>query len=122
VPVVTNIAYLRKQVDPLDYLPTDTNTLFMVDGTVTTYTNLTTTSNALFYIQDATAGIAVYVTNGNTVRPQAGDRLQVIGPLSHFNGLLELSLAATNAAHRVVSLGTNNLPIPQEFLFRSTTM
>jgi len=55
VSVATNIAYLRTLVDAINYAPTDTNTLFIVQGVVTTRTNLTIAGNTEFFIQDATA-------------------------------------------------------------------
>src|SRR6185295_17141223 len=61
---VTNIAYLRTLVDGVTYAPTDTTNLYTAEGVVTTHTNLTTAGNALFYIQDNTAGISVVVGGG----------------------------------------------------------
>src|SRR5690606_10048522 len=41
-PIVTNIAYLRTRMDPVDFSPTDTTNLYSVEGIVTTPVNLTT--------------------------------------------------------------------------------
>jgi hypothetical protein len=118
VPVVTNVAYLRTKLDPADYSVTDTTTLYAVEGVVTTPINLTTPANALFYMQDATAGIAVFVSGGSTIRPAKGDRVRITGPLGQFNGLLQLNLEAANFTHSVEILSSGNLvpaPIPFNF-------
>src|SRR5690349_3582419 len=82
--VVTNIAYLRLQQNTNTWLPNDTNTLFQVDGVVTTFTNITTATNGEFFIQDDAAGIAVFYAGASTLRPNAGDKLRVVGPLGSF--------------------------------------
>jgi hypothetical protein len=116
--IATNIAALRRMVDPLTYAPTNTTTLYTAEGIVTTYVNITTDPNAEFYMQDDTAGIAVFVSGSTTIRPKAGDRMRVTGPLGHFNGLLELNLVASNPAHTVVTVSTNNpLPAPKPLPF-----
>lgn len=106
--VITNIAYVRTLQDTNTWLPTNTTALFQVEGVVTTYTNITTSGNAMFYIQDNTAGIAVYVTGGSTIRPNAGDRVRVVGPLGTYSSLLELNLSASNPSHSVTTLSTGN--------------
>jgi len=114
----TNIAYLRTLVDSVIYAPIDTTNRYTAEGVVTTHTNLTTAGNALFYIQDNTAGISVFVGGGSTVRPDAGDLVRVTGPLGHFNGLLEFNLSASNTNHSVLTLSSNNpLPTPTPFEF-----
>lgn len=105
----TNIAYLRTQVDPVNLRPANTTQLYEVEGSVTTHVNLTGSANTFFYLQDETAAISVFVTGkpGSEV-PPAGARVRVVGPLGHFNGLLELNLAASNAKHVVEVLSTGN--------------
>lgn len=120
-PVLTNIAYLRTKMDPVDFNPSDTTTLYAVEGTVTTPVNLTTPANAQFYIHDGTAGIAVFVAGGAAIRPAQGDRVRVTGPLGHFNGLFELNLDGANFTHTVETLGTSPLPQPTLFNFATLT-
>ncbi|MGI8964918.1 MAG: immunoglobulin domain-containing protein, partial [Limisphaerales bacterium] len=121
VPVVTNIAYLRTLMTP-DFAPADTTTIFTVEGIVTTYTNLTSAGNAQFYIMDNTAGIAVFVSGGSTIRPLAGDKVRVTGPLGAFNGLFELNLVASNPNHSVTILSSGNpLPTPAVFNFSTAS-
>jgi hypothetical protein len=111
-PTITNIASLRALVDPQTGGPSDPNTLYTVEGVVTTWTNLATTANIEFFVQDATAGIAVAVKGGGAVNcPPAGARVRVTGPLAGVNGLLELGLAATNLEHNLTVLSTGN-PLP----------
>jgi len=109
--VATNLAHLRTLVDNVDFLPTDTTTLFAVEGVVTTHTNLSVATDALFFLQDDTAGMAVFVNGGGNVRPAAGDRLRVTGPLGHLHGLLQLSLDTANPEHSVETLSRGN-PLP----------
>ena len=87
-----NISYLRSLLDNVNYVPTDTNTLFTVEGIVVTFTNMSTATNTLFYLQDSTAGIAVFMEDGS-VRPKAGDKVRVTGPIIGFSGLLEFYIS-----------------------------
>ena len=124
VSVPTNIAYLRTLVDPVNYAPTDTVTLFTVQGIVTTWTNLTVAASTEFFIQDATAGIAVFWSGaaGSSNTPPAGALVQVTAPLNHFNGLLELAPVFTNSQHNVTILSTGNpLPAPVSVPFDPAT-
>lgn len=110
----TNIAYLRTQVDAVNLRPANTTQLYEVEGTVTTHVNLTGSANTFFYCQDDTAGIGVFVTGKpGTEVPPAGARVRIVGPLGHFNGLLQFNLVASNAKHVVEVLSTGNpLPAP----------
>ena len=121
--VATNIARLRTLVDAVNYLPSDTTTLYSVEGIVTTHANLTGVPSALFYVQDATAGIAVFWRNGADVFvPTAGDRVRVVGPLGHFNGLLEFLPVAGTTNHSVTLVSKNNplpAPVPLEFAWQN---
>ncbi|MCC7377713.1 MAG: lamin tail domain-containing protein [Verrucomicrobiales bacterium] len=113
--IVTNIAFVRQQLDPETLAPTNTTQLYQVEGIVTTWVNLTTASHGLFYIQDDTAGIAVFHSGAANVVPPAGARVRVKGPLLHFNGLIELGPVASNGAHEVTTLSTGNpLPAPRK--------
>jgi hypothetical protein len=113
-PPLTNIAFLHSTVDAVNYRPTNTTSLFTVEGIVTTWGPLTPAGNVLFYMQDATAGIAVFWSGAPTEsQPNAGDRVRVTAPLSSFNGLLECSPVFTNVQHSVVVVSTGNpLPTP----------
>lgn len=113
--IVTNVAYLRAQVDPVTLAPTNTTQLYTVQGIVTTHTNLTTTNSGLFYMQDDTAGIAVFHSGAANVVPPAGARVRVTAPLSNYSGLLELAPVASNAQHEVATLSTGN-PLPAPWL------
>jgi hypothetical protein len=121
VPVFTNIAYLRTKMDPVEFNPIDTTTLYAAEGIVTTPVNLTTPANAQFYMQDNTGGIAVFVLGGAAIRPAQGDRVRVTGPLGHFNGLFELNLDGANFTHSVEILSSGN-PLPQPALFNFATL
>lgn len=121
-PIVTNIAHLRTRMDAVDFSPSDTTNLYAAEGIVTTPVNLTSVDHAQFYLQDATAGIAVFVSGGSTIRPAQGDRVKVTGPLGHFNGLFELNLVAANFTHSVEILSNSNaLPTPALFNFATLT-
>lgn len=120
-PVFTNIAYLRTKMDPVDFTPSDTTTLYAAEGIVTTPVNLTTPANAQFYMQDNTGGIVVFVAGGASIRPALGDRVRVTGPLGQFNGLFELNLSAANFTHSVEILSSGN-PLPQPAPFNFATL
>ena len=108
-PPSVSVGYLRTLVDPVFYLPTNTTALYTVTGIVTTHTNVTTAANSSFYMQDETGGICVYFGGNTEVRPEAGDRVTVIGPLGQFNSLLELNLTSSDPAHSVVTNSHGNL-------------
>ena len=119
-PLATPIADLRKLVDEVNYLPTDTNTIFTAEGIVTTFVNMTSgTANISFYMQDDSAGICVFWSGGaSQFMPKAGDRVRVTSPLTHFNGLLELNPMTAKATHSVTLVSTNNpLPAPTPLVF-----
>jgi hypothetical protein len=124
-PPVTNIAFLHSLMDT-NYTPTNTSTLFTVEGIVTTHQNMTPAPNALFYLQDASAGVACFwggSTNGDvsTNLPPAGARVRVTAPLASYQGLLELSPVGTNLMHGVTILSSNNpLPTPASVPFDAT--
>lgn len=124
-PIATNIAYLHTLLDPVNFLPTDTTNLYTIEGVTTTHVNLTTTSGSLFYIQDETAGIAVFVSGGAGKVPPAGAKVRVTGPLGHYNGLLEMNLAASNPQHGWLQLSTANplpKPVPLEFAWQNDAL
>lgn len=111
-PPATNIGYLRTLVDPVFFLPTNTTALWTVTGIVTTYTNITTSANTSFYMQDATGGINVFFGGNTSVQPQAGDSVTVTGPLGQFNSLLEMNLTVADPSHSVVINSSGNLLPP----------
>lgn len=120
-PAATNIAFLRSTLDNVNYVPTNTTTLFTAEGIVTTHQNLTAGSvNALFYLQDATAGIACFWSGGGLTLPPAGALVRITAPLAHFNGLLQFAPNTNNPLHSVTILSSNNpLPAPVTLPFGS---
>jgi hypothetical protein len=110
---VRPIAEIRPLLDPLTSTNDATSGItYTVEGVVTTEVNLTTSPNYLFYIQDATAGIAVFWRNA-TLAPRSGDRVRVTAPITYFNGLLELIPNGTNTTTAVSLISTGNaLPAP----------
>lgn len=110
---ILTIAQLRTMVDG-NYNPTNTTSVFTIQGTVTTWTNMTGTANTEFYMQDNTAGICVYWSGANsTNRPPAGAVVKVSGPLSSFDGLLEIEPVYSNPLHSLKVISTGGpLPIP----------
>ena len=124
-----SIAFLRTLVDPVNYLATNSASLWQATGTVTTFTNLTTGNTASYYIQDGTAGINIFATfaaNSTLFRPALGDVVTFVGVLSSFSSTLEL-LADTNTANLIpgtsfVVLSNNiaGLPAPKVIPFNLT--
>jgi hypothetical protein len=123
-PLVTNIAHLRSLVGTTNWVPTNTTSLFTVEGTVTTYTNLSSTApDELFFMQDGTNGIAVLYRGGtNDFMPQSGDRLRVTASLTNLNGLLALAPNYANLTSYVWRLSAgNSLPTPAALDFAART-
>ena len=117
-PVLT-IAQFRSMVDG-SFAPTNTTSLFTLQGIVTTWADMTGVANTEFFMQDASGGIAVFWSgaNGTTNLPPAGALVQVTGPMSSFNGLLEIAPVFANAFHSVTVISTNNpLPKAQPLVF-----
>jgi|GEM_PF-1500927 len=119
VAVVTNIAYLHT-LHNANYVLTDTNTLFQVEGIVTTSGDLVSSGGQSAYFQDATgAGMDLFFfssTPGFTL-PNIGDHIRVTGQLSQFNGALEIQLTASPAHKLEVLDSGNTLPTPKVFDF-----
>jgi hypothetical protein len=105
-----SIAYLRTLVDD-NFIATNTTQLWQVTGTVTTFTNLTTGNTASYYIQDATAGINLFATFGQTFRPQLGDVVNLVGFLQSFQGNLELEADTVNNPATLYTVLSNNLAL-----------
>jgi hypothetical protein len=85
---------------------------------------MTTTANASFYIEDTNSlcGLDVFIGADTTTRPVVGDIIQVTGPLSNFNGVLEFNLNAANPTHLVNNLGASGYLVPAKpFVFSSAT-
>lgn len=116
---ISLISDLRSLQDPVNLVPTDTETIFTVQGVVTTHVNLTGSSNGLFYMEDETGGIAVFHAGAAGEVPAYGDLVEVTAPISHFNGLLQLNPNASNEAHsvRVIGSGHEGDLDPTELLF-----
>jgi hypothetical protein len=109
-PPAVSIAYLRTLVDD-NFVATNTVQLWQVTGTITTLTNLTTGNTASYYIQDATAGINLFATFGQTFRPQQGDVVAMTGFLQTFQGNLELEADAVNNPATGFTVLSNNLAL-----------
>ena len=106
-----NISLLRSMVDG-SFNPTNTTSIYTIQGTVTTWTNMTGSANTEFYLQDNTAGICVFWSGANsTNRPPGGAIVRVTAPLASFGGLLEIEPVFTNTLNSVKVISTNN-PLP----------
>ena len=113
-PPTETIAYLRSLVDPVGFAPTNTSLLYKVTGIITTYTNITTSDTASYYLQDSTGGINLFCTFGSTFRPALGDSVTITGFLSAFGGSLELEANLSNPAQGVtINSSGNALPAAQ---------
>ena len=91
-PPVKTISALHAMQDPTTWAPTNTTSLYTIQGIVTTWTNLTTSGNSEFYIQDNSGGVAVFWSGAaaSTNLPPAGALVSVTAPLNSFDGLLEI--------------------------------
>jgi hypothetical protein len=115
-PPFVTIAQLRGMVDNT-YAPTNTTSLYTIQGTVTTWTNMTSSTTSLeFYMQDSTAGTVIFWSGASptTNLPPPGATVKVTGPLSAFDGLLEVEPVFTNSFQSVTIVSTNTpASIPQ---------
>ncbi len=116
-----SIAYLRSLEDTTTWQPTDTTTLYAIsNAVVTSFTN--TSGVGGYYVQDATAGINLFVSSDPTFIPFMGDLVSAVGVVSSFNNNLELACYVTSSAafytpyaYAVISGHTNLLPAPLVF-------
>jgi len=112
-PGLITIADARVDVDangftPGDYVPDRLGQTVHVRGVVTSV-DFRGASGTEVYIQDNTAGIDVFSTSINTTL-NMGDNVDVIGVISQFNGLTELTPAS---ATDITILAPGTLPTPQ---------
>ncbi len=116
-PVSATIGYLRSlMLNQTTEQPSDTTTLFNVTGVITTATNLTSGNTASYYLQDATGGINLFVTDGSDFRPQLGDLVTATGLLSTYLDNYELDVTE-GAAYNVDTILSHNNPLPTPILF-----
>jgi hypothetical protein len=116
-PLSKTIGYLRSlMLNQTTEQPSDTTTLFSVTGVITTATNLTSGNTASYYIQDATGGINLFVTDGSDFRPQLGDLVTATGLLSSYLDNYELDVTE-GAAYNVDTILSHNYPLPTPILF-----
>lgn len=119
-PPILTIGQLRSTNLSSTYQATNTISLFTVTGIVTTWTNLTTSGNSEFCIQDSSGGIDVYWDGApaSTNLPPAGALVRVTGAVESFDGLLELEPVFSDKEEGVTILSTGNpLPTPQPLPF-----
>lgn len=133
-PQTVNIFTLRGFVDPTFFLPTNTSLYYTVTNAVVYTLEVTNASgdvnggpftappNAEYYVQDSSgAGIAVFVSGGASAQPRQGDIVNVTGPISQFNSLLQFNLTSTDPSQSVTVVGhTNVLPTPVVLPFTFT--
>jgi hypothetical protein len=122
-PAAVSVAFLRTLVDS-NFAATNTTTFYQVTGHVTTLTNLTSGNTSSYYLQDGSgAGINIFATLAQTFRPQLGDVITWVGPLSNFQGNLELTADASNPAtsYTVLSNDVPGLPAAKVIAYNAVT-
>lgn len=117
-PIPTTIFNLRTNQDAINWAPIDTTNFYTVTGVVITRTNMTTSGNSSFYIEDTNSlcGIDVFIGGDTTTRPAYGDTVQVTGPIGQFNGVLEFNLSSSNPTHIVNNLGPSGYVVPPKLI------
>ena len=121
-PIPTTIFKVRTNQENVNWSPIDTTNFYTVTGIVISRTNMTTSVNASFYIEDTNSlcGIDVFIAGDTTTRPAYGDTVQVTGPIGQFNGILEFNLNSINPTHIVNNLGPSGYTVPPKaFSFTS---
>jgi hypothetical protein len=118
-PASVNIAFLRSTLNSTNFTTNGSTAAYTVVGTVTVWTNMTTTGNSEFWIQDTNAGISVFWSGapGSTNQPPIGSIVQVTAPLSIFDGQLELAPTFSNPFTTVTVIGQTNVPAPTPLPF-----
>ena len=113
-PIVTTIYNVRTNQDSVNWAPIDTTNFYTVTGVVISRTNMTTSANASFFIEDTNSlcGIDVFIGGDTTTRPAYGDTITVTGPIGQFNGVLEFNLNSANPTHIVNNLGPSGYTVP----------
>jgi hypothetical protein len=118
-PASVSIGYLRTLLNPTTYTADDTVDNFTVTGVITTFTNLTSGNTASYYLQDSTGGLNLFLTDGSTFRPMAGDVVTATGTLSVYADNFELDVTYGGAVQTALiltnsdgSIRTNALPNP----------
>ena len=114
-PKSVTIAYLRSLLNPETYQPSDESTFYNITGVITTATNLTTGDTASYYIQDATGGINLFVTEGQDFRPALGDIVTATGTLSTYADNYELDVNEGGTGYTNAIVGSN-APMPTPIL------
>ncbi len=122
-PQTATIGFLRTLQDNVNWLATDTTTLWAVQGVIVNATNQTSGNTSSYYLQDATGGINLFVTGtaAPNFRPQIGDKVAAVGQLASFNSTLELEVFNSNPSENATILSHNNpLPAPKAISFTVT--
>jgi hypothetical protein len=116
-PKSVSLAFIRSLVNTSTWQPTDTSTLYAISNVVvTTFTNVTSGNTSSYYVQDATAGLDLFITGDSSFRPQMGDIIRAAGTISSFNNALELAITTQNPYEYYQVTGhTNVLPAPTVF-------
>ncbi|MGB8954637.1 MAG: CehA/McbA family metallohydrolase, partial [Tumebacillaceae bacterium] len=86
-----SIASIR-QNDPTNGSPTNKGLAYTIEGVVTVEGNALGSSNANFYVQDATGGINIFDKNNKLAEMtiHKGDTLRLSGAIDFYGGLTEL--------------------------------
>ena len=113
-PIPTTIYNIRTNQDSVNWSPIDTTNFYTVTGVVISRTNMSTSGNASFFIEDTNSlcGIDVFIAGDTVTRPAYGDIMQITGPISQFNGVLECNLNSANPTHVAANLGPSGYTIP----------
>jgi hypothetical protein len=113
------VAFLRSLVDQTTFLPNVSSvTPFQTTGVITTFTNTTSGNTTSAFLQDATGGIDIFVTFGdssatNSFRPRQGDVVSFTGVMSSFTTTgLELEADTNNLTQTSYAIISNNAPLP----------
>jgi len=118
-----SIAYLRSLLDTTTWQPKDVGSVFALSNVVViSYTNITSGSTASYYVQDATAGINLFVTGDSSFRPTIGDLLSAAGTLSSFNNNLELIVNTGINSYEFYQISGHTNLLPTPFVFGDYTL
>jgi hypothetical protein len=116
-PPLVTIGYLHSLMSsnpPSGQFPLNGNTIYNIQGVVTSFGELLSQTYSEYFIQDGTGAAVAFINGtGNTNLPPVGALVSIVGPAQQYYGQLEVTPNVTTATNTVDIISYNNaLPAP----------
>jgi hypothetical protein len=116
-PPLVTIGYLHSLMvsnPPSGQYSLNGNTIYNIQGVVTSFGELLSQTYSEYFIQDGTGAAVAFVNGtGNTNLPPVGSLVSIVGPAQQYYGQLEVTPNVTTATNTVDVISYNNpLPAP----------